>query len=141
MPEVNGKFIWPVLEPFGPIYPDLGLAVARHRRQFRMPLKISPPAMRRAYGEAVLAAIRAKQRQSLQRELPSHQCMCPSGTFHNTGEAILAAIAAQHRNTPFVFMAKQLERRMEKQTEKYEEAMAAKRAAVVTVPKRRRRAA
>jgi hypothetical protein len=47
-------------EPFGPKYPDLGAAVAKHRR-----LNDDTPEGRKAYGQAVHAAIRALQRREL----------------------------------------------------------------------------
>jgi hypothetical protein len=78
-------------EPFGPLYPDLGATIAKSRHKARI-----DPSHRQAHGEAVLAAIRAKQRSELQRELPSRAPNCASGTAHNTGEAILKAIRAQH---------------------------------------------
>jgi hypothetical protein len=75
-----------------PKYPNLGAAVAKHRR-----LNDDTPEGRKAYGQAVHAAIRALQRSALNRELPSHQSPCASGTWHSEGKDILKAIRAQHR--------------------------------------------
>lgn len=87
------------LNASGPAYPDLGNAVAKYRRMATKAGSLSDmlPADRRAYGEAVEKAIRAKQRSELQRELPSHAPNCASGTAHNTGEAIHRAMQAKHR--------------------------------------------
>lgn len=52
---------------------------------------------RRAYGQAVLAAVRALQRRELARETPSHRCPCASGTWESDGHAILAAVRRQNR--------------------------------------------
>jgi len=75
---------------FGPIYPELGATVAKLRRAPRTPENIA------AHGAAVLAAIKRKNDAALQRAAPSlPPCPCASGTRHNTGEAILAAVRAQ----------------------------------------------
>jgi hypothetical protein len=85
-------------EQFGPEYPrELGKDVANFRKLARHGLGELSRMSRRGYGNAVLAAIRAKQRQELQRELPSHNVGCPSGTNHNNGRDILKAVAAQNR--------------------------------------------
>jgi len=72
----------------GPQYPTLA-GLDRYRR--------APDADRRAYGQAVLAAIRALQARELARELPSHPCPCASGTWESDGHAILRAVRAQNR--------------------------------------------
>lgn len=79
-----------ILNSFGPLYPALGAAVAKFRR-------IESPTweQKQAHGEAVEKAIRALQRTELQRELPSFQPRCASGTWHNAadgkvGEAVRA---------------------------------------------------
>lgn len=85
-------------EAFGPIYPELPAA-----KKFRAmaasagAVAAMDRALRQAYGEAVEIAIRAKQRAELQRELPTHNCHCASGTNHNDGRAISAAMRAKHR--------------------------------------------
>jgi hypothetical protein len=55
---------------------------------------------RRAYGEAVEKAIRALQRQEAQRGLwpTTPKVRCASGTAHNTGEAIDAAVRKQQHD-------------------------------------------
>jgi hypothetical protein len=81
-----------ICEPFGPDYPDLP-TVKKHRKN----LTSLSQEQRRAYGEAVENAIRAKQRAELQRELPTHPVSCASGTNHNCGRKISAAMRAKHR--------------------------------------------
>jgi hypothetical protein len=76
-----------------PKYPNLGATVAKHRR-----LNDTSYDGQKAYGQAVNAAIRALQRSALNRELPSHQSPCASGTWHSEGKDILKAIRAQHRS-------------------------------------------
>jgi hypothetical protein len=49
-----------VMDEFGPLYPNLGPAVVKHRR-----LNDQTPEGRKAYGQAVHAAIRALQRREL----------------------------------------------------------------------------
>jgi hypothetical protein len=76
----------------GPQYPHLA-GLDRYRRD--------PAADRHAYGQAVLAAIRALQRRELARELarelPTHPCPCASGTWASDGQEILRAVRAQNR--------------------------------------------
>lgn len=69
-------------------YPHL-TGLDRYRRD--------PDADRRAYGAAVLSAIRALQARELARELPTHPCPCASGTWESDGAKILAAVRAQNR--------------------------------------------
>jgi hypothetical protein len=79
-----------------PLYPNLGPAVAKHRR-----LNDETPEGRKAYGQAVHAAIRALQRSELRRagvNRSEGRPMCASGTAHTEGKDILKAIRAQHRN-------------------------------------------
>jgi hypothetical protein len=52
---------------------------------------------RHAYGQAVMAAVRALQRRELAREAPPHPCPCASGTWESDGQAILAAVRQQNR--------------------------------------------
>ena len=56
-----------------------------------------PDSDRRAYGQAVMAAIRALQARELARELPSHPCPCASGVWASDGQEILRAVRAQNR--------------------------------------------
>jgi hypothetical protein len=80
---------------YGPTYPNLGAAVAKHRR-----LNDDSPEGRKAYGQAVHAAIRALQRSELMRSGVNRsepRPVCASGTAHTTGKDILKAIRAQHR--------------------------------------------
>lgn len=85
-----------ICEPFGPSYPDLP-AAKKFRRAARDGLAALSRDERQAYGLAVETAIRAKQRAELQRELPEHRVSCASGTNHNDGEKISAAMRAKHR--------------------------------------------
>lgn len=73
---------------FGPAYPTLA-GLDRYRRD--------PDADRHAYGQAVMAAIRALQARELARELPSHPCPCASGVWASDGHEILRAVRAQNR--------------------------------------------
>jgi Protein of unknown function (DUF5131) len=52
-------------DPFGPQYPDLGPGVAKFRRMAFGGIAAMDRTIRRAYGEAVESAIKAKQRSSL----------------------------------------------------------------------------
>ena len=72
------------------LYPTLA-GLDRYRR--------NPDADRRAYGQAVLAAIRALQARELARELPTHPCPCASGVWASDGQEILRAVRAQNRRT------------------------------------------
>ena len=72
----------------GPQYPAL-TGLDRYRR--------APDPDRRAYGQAVMAAIRALQARELARELPSHPCPCASGTWASDGQEILRAVRSQNR--------------------------------------------
>ena len=69
-------------------YPHL-TGLDRYRR--------NPDADRRAYGAAVLSAIRALQARELARELPTHPCPCASGVWASDGQEILRAVRAQNR--------------------------------------------
>ena len=69
-------------------YPHLA-GLDRYRR--------APDPDRRAYGAAVLSAIRALQARELARELPSHPCPCASGVWASDGQEILRAVRAQNR--------------------------------------------
>ena len=116
-----------IQEPFGPMYPDLGTGVAKYRRMARKGgVQKLPEAIRWAYGEAIEKAIRAKQRNELQRELPTHACHCASGSSSPDGigefmrrkqRAALAACPAQERRA----------RTPQQWEEMYERAMADKR--------------
>lgn len=79
-----------IADPYGDqkSYPHL-TGLDRYRRD--------PDADRRAYGAAVLSAIRALQARELARELPTHPCPCASGTWESDGQAILRAVRAQNR--------------------------------------------
>ena len=57
----------------------------------------TPDPDRRAYGQAVLAAIRALQACELARALPTHPCPCASGVWESDGQEILRAVRAQNR--------------------------------------------
>ncbi len=80
----------------GPDYPELGSAVAKWRRIARV--RELTFLEREEYGAAICAAIRAKQKAELQRELPTIKPSCASGTAHTRGADILRAVAAQHRS-------------------------------------------
>lgn len=83
-----------LLEPFGPIYPDLGPSVAKYRRKANMTL-----GEKLVYGEAVHNAILAKQRQELNRAaVPGQRPNCASGTWHTDGKAIHKAVRKQQES-------------------------------------------
>ena len=87
-----------ICEPFGPNYPALP-AANKFRKMAANAGAVSAMdrTIRRAYGEAVETAIKALQRSELQRELPTHNCHCASGTNHNSGAAIHKAMQAKQR--------------------------------------------
>ena len=80
-------------------YPrELGITVARFRQQARHGLRELSIMGRRAYGNAVLEAIRGLQKARLRRTaVPASRPNCASRTFEQTGAAILKAVAAQNR--------------------------------------------
>jgi hypothetical protein len=79
-----------IADPYGDQKPYPKLAgLDRYRR--------NPDADRRAYGQAVLSAIRALQARELARKLPTHPCPCASGVWESDGQAILRAVRAQNR--------------------------------------------
>jgi hypothetical protein len=84
-----------------PAYYDLGSSVAKFRRKAELTKD-----ERRAYGEAVERAVLAKQRQALQRELPSHAVSCASGTSHSDGRKISEAVRQQQRASLLSYPAK-----------------------------------
>jgi hypothetical protein len=110
-------------EPFGPIYPDLGVKVAKLRSAAR-----NDPSKRKEHGEAVLAAINSLNRQALNRVSSEPKPMCASGTAHNKGAAILKAVKAASLARA---LAPSPPRSDELLREMYESAMAAKRAAAI----------
>jgi hypothetical protein len=77
-----------------PAYPKLGPAVEKHRR-----LNDDSPEGRKAYGQAVLKAINALNRQKLVGASGpvNPRSPCASGTWHSEGKDILKAIRTQHR--------------------------------------------
>ena len=118
----------PLKDDNTPPYPDLGPTVAKFRRLASKGLANMLVSDRRAYADAIETAIRAKQRQELQRELPSHRVRCASGTDFNDGAKIHEAIRRQHRAA--LLAAPSQERRARKPEEwkeMYEEAMKEKR--------------
>jgi hypothetical protein len=132
---------------FGPVYPDLGATVIKHRRLAAMCGGVAEldREQRQAYGAAVEAAIKAKQRSELQRVVKSHDCHCVSGTNHNTGEAIDRAMRMKHRAELLAYPSKvRRERTAEQWSEMYKAAMREKRAAATVqkpaTVKRRKRA-
>jgi hypothetical protein len=67
------KYIWPVEEPFGPVYPDLGAGVAKWRRVAAKAGSVRDMARADvvAYADAIEKAIRAKHRTLHMRPTPS----------------------------------------------------------------------
>jgi hypothetical protein len=64
----------------GPAYYQLGSGVAKFRK---IPRDRLTDAQRVAYSTALVEAVRSKQRQALQRELPTIAPSCASRTWHN----------------------------------------------------------
>jgi len=80
-----------VCEPFGPLYPQLGATVAKYRRK-------TSKADTKAYGNAVLEAIRSKQAGEIRRLAPSMpKPNTASGTYLSDGNDILKHVANAQR--------------------------------------------
>ena len=108
---------------------ELSKDVANFRKLARHGLADLSRMSRRGYGAAVLVAIAYKQRAALKRELPEHKCECASGTNHNTGKSILAAIRKANATRPY----KQAAFNQVVANKKYESAMAEKRARLASL--------
>ena len=81
---------------------ELSKDVANFRKLARHGLADLSRMSRRGYGAAVLVAIAYKQRAALKREVgAAHKCECASGTNHNTGRSILAAIKKANATRPY----------------------------------------
>lgn len=108
-----------------PEYPNLGASVAKSRAAAgRDRSKLAE------HGEKVLEAIRSLQRQALARELPSFKSTSASGTYHNTGKAILQAVANQHASAMQAAINADRRRRADSEIcEQYAATMEAKRKA------------
>ena len=79
-------------EPFGPVYPDLGLKVRK--------LRNAKPYDAKAHGFAVLAAIQTLNRNTAARRevSPVSNSCYASGSPHSDGMKILAAVRKQNRS-------------------------------------------
>jgi hypothetical protein len=75
-----------------PQYPNLGAGVAKLRKRAADICIVHRGVARREHGLAVLEAVRKLNYRSLQRELPTHNVNCASGTNHNDGAEILKAL-------------------------------------------------
>jgi hypothetical protein len=75
-----------------PTYPNLGAGVAKLRKRAADICIVHRAVARREHGLAVLEAVRKLNYRSLQRELPTHNVNCASGTNHNDGAEILKAL-------------------------------------------------
>jgi shikimate kinase len=116
--------------PNYPNYPELGSGVAKYRRKAALlnGLSFMSKDDRRAYAAAITKAIRSKQRQELQRVLPSHNVICASGTSYTTGKEIDKAIKQQQRASLLAYPSKVRKERTDQEwLEMYQEAMAEKR--------------
>jgi len=82
----------------GPEYPALGKDVLAFRKLAEKEggLKALSIMARKAYGNAVLNAVRKLQAASLRKVFVEKPAHCASGTNFNSGKAILAAVAAQN---------------------------------------------
>src|SRR5882672_9604853 len=88
-----------VMKAFGSEYPrELGKDVLAFRKIARHGLNELSMMARRGYGNAVLEAIRGKQKSELRRAaVPISRPNCASGTFEQTGKDILKAVTQQNR--------------------------------------------
>jgi len=123
---MGGEWTPPVPPPqFGPEYPDLGARVAKLRKAAR-----TDPALRRAHGLAVLDEIgKRNARLSMRDHSPVPRSNSASGTFHNTGAAILKAVREQLTASLHRALADDHRRRTDDDVRRlYAEAMAAKAA-------------
>lgn len=78
------------IEPaFGPLYPALAGANKWRKLSRKRDLTHAETC---EYGESVLESVRRLQAQELQRVVESVPARATSGTFHNDGETILAAL-------------------------------------------------
>ena len=119
----------PSYEGHGPTYNIDSAALTKCRRQARQAGGVAKmlPATRRAYGEAVERAVRAKQRAFLNQGGESMpRINCASGTPHNDG----AAIRQQQRSALMAYASQvRRARKPEVWRAMYEAAMRDKRAA------------
>lgn len=116
-------------EPFGPEYPQLGATVAKFRKKAPHSIFDLSKAERNNWAAAIEKEILAKQRQALQRELPTHNVDCASGTNHSCGLKISAAVRAQHRAALLAWPAQERAKRSDAAWKSlYEQAMKLKRA-------------
>ena len=75
-----------------PAYPKFGPAVRKFHKLPRTRENVL------AHAEALTNAVRSLQRAALNKALePGRACPCASGTWHDTGKAILAAVNTQNR--------------------------------------------
>ena len=91
-------------EDKGPAYPDLGPGVAKLRRRARDGLAAMDPVDRKAYGEAVEAAIKSKQRSELLRDGPAPPPIVKDVGAHLRSQMRAALLAypgqARRKRTP-----------------------------------------
>jgi hypothetical protein len=131
MTEPIHKTGWVVEDPFGPDYNVESPALRKHRRLARAGLAALDRAERQAYGAAVEAAVLASQRARLVRAAPTFKANCASGTFHNDGAALHAALLNQQRAAAVAAPGQiRRARSPEQWRTMYAEAMAEKRAAL-----------
>lgn len=113
-----GAVMSALLAPFGPLYPALGASVARFR-------KIDNPTALQAHGAEVERAIRALQRQELQRVLPSIAPSCASGTWHNNADGSIGRSLRERQRAALLRCPEQIrKKRLPHEWQKlYEQAM------------------
>ena len=92
--EQRHKWHGPPCDPFGPVYPALPGANKWRRLARGRELTVDE---KREYGAVVLEGINALNAKLLDREVAPFRSNSASGTFHNNGKDILAAINAQNR--------------------------------------------
>jgi hypothetical protein len=92
-------------EDQGPLYPDMGLAVAKYRK---IPKAKLTAEQRDAYSAAIVAKIKSLQRSELIGDLTptSPKCVCASGTTFSRGEDIHRAVREQQKRALLAYPAK-----------------------------------
>jgi hypothetical protein len=128
-----------IVEPFGPVYPELGAGVAKYRKRMGDGgLADLTREERRAYADAIETSIRAKQRSALLRVTQTHNVDCASGTNHNCKHALHKALKEQQRSALLACPAEIRRKRTAAEwQEMYEDAMQEKRSGSKTAPLKR----
>jgi hypothetical protein len=116
-------------DEFGPAYTIESATLRAMRRKASKGLDKLPAKDRRAYADAVEAAVRSAQRASLKRAAgPEHRSPSASGTFYSRGADIHRAIRQQQERALLAYPGAVRRARTPQQWQSlYDQAMAAKR--------------